>query len=186
MMKLMKNTAAEEPTNNQRIKPSEELYHELRDFLDDEADLLDEDRLKDWLDLMDKDLHYFMPVRIGVQKKEGKGFAENMGWFDDSYNILATRILRLTEATAWTEDPPSRVMRIIAGVRSYHTDNTNEFHVQSKILLTRTRTDAPDVTQLSARRSDIIRRCDDGFKLAKRTIYIQHTTIGMQNLAIFL
>jgi 3-phenylpropionate/cinnamic acid dioxygenase small subunit len=170
-----------------RIRPTDPQSLELRGFLDDEADLLDENRLHEWLALLEPDMRYFMPVRISAHRGDGEGFAEVMGLYDDTYKSLAMRIHRLVMTkSAWTEDPPSRVVRFVAGVRGYHTALENEYRVDSKLLVTRTRTDLSDIKLLSARRSDLIRRTDTGLKLARRTIYIQQSTVGMQNLSIFL
>ena len=40
-----------------------ELYYEIEQFLLDEADLLDERRFEEWLELMTDDVHYWMPTR---------------------------------------------------------------------------------------------------------------------------
>jgi 3-phenylpropionate/cinnamic acid dioxygenase small subunit len=170
-----------------RIRSSDPVYLELREFLDDEADLLDENRFHDWLALIEPDMRYFMPVRVTAQRRDGQGFAEVMGHYDDTYNSLVMRVRRMVETTsAWTEDPPSRVVRFVAGVRAYRTEREGEYRVDSKLLVTRTRSDLAEIKLLSAKRSDLVRRTEAGLRLARRTIYIQQSTIGMQNLAIFL
>jgi 3-phenylpropionate/cinnamic acid dioxygenase small subunit len=40
-----------------------ELRHQIEDFLYLEAELLDERRLREWLELLADDVHYWMPVR---------------------------------------------------------------------------------------------------------------------------
>ena len=42
------------------------LKEEVEEFLYEEADLLDQRRYGEWLDLLADDLHYFMPMRRNV------------------------------------------------------------------------------------------------------------------------
>ena len=44
-----------------------QLREEIEDFLYLEADLLDQRRFKEWLDLLAEDLVYFMPIRRNVK-----------------------------------------------------------------------------------------------------------------------
>ena len=56
-----------------------ELKQEIEEFLYHEADLLDQRRFREWLDLLAEDLVYFMPVRRNV--KFGQHAAEVLGEF---------------------------------------------------------------------------------------------------------
>ena len=51
------------------------LKDEIESFLYMEAELLDERRFDDWLDLIADDIHYFMPQRRNV--KFGEQYREN-------------------------------------------------------------------------------------------------------------
>ena len=42
------------------------VLHEVQDFLYREAELLDERRYEEWLDLFTEDARYFMPMRRNV------------------------------------------------------------------------------------------------------------------------
>ena len=44
-----------------------QLREEIEDFLYLEADLLDQRRFREWLDLLAEDLVYFMPIRRNVK-----------------------------------------------------------------------------------------------------------------------
>ena len=46
------------------------LKHEVEDFLYREADLLDERRYEEWLDLFTEDAHYWMPLRRNVPREK--------------------------------------------------------------------------------------------------------------------
>jgi 3-phenylpropionate/cinnamic acid dioxygenase small subunit len=171
----------------QRIHAFERLHQELHEFLDEEAALLDQYQLNEWLQLLAQDLRYFMPVRTGTHRADGLGFAARMGHFDDTRASLALRVRRiLGTQSAWTEDPPSRVGRFVTGVRTFLTANNDEFAVLSKLLITRSRNDVADVALISADRADLIRRTSEGLRLVQREIHVHQATLGVQNLAIFL
>ena len=43
------------------------LKYEVEEFLYQEAELLDERRFEDWLDLLTEDIRYWMPIRRNVK-----------------------------------------------------------------------------------------------------------------------
>ncbi len=47
------------------------LYSEIVDFLYTEAELIDDGRFSDWLELMTEDLIYRMPIRVNRGRGEG-------------------------------------------------------------------------------------------------------------------
>lgn len=171
-----------------RLRSSDPIHWELREFLEDEAQLLDEERLDEWLKLLADDMRYWMPVRVSVNRELGDGFAKRMGIYNDSKSVLEMRVRRILGTTsAWVEDPPSRISRFISGVRIFRTDKPDEFIADSNILLARSRSDQGEVKLITARRHDVLRRSEPGSTLiARREIYINQTSIDMHNFAIFL
>jgi len=174
-------------TSLDRVRATDPIYWELHEFLEDEATLLDEERLNEWLDLLSDDLRYWMPVRVGVNRAMGDGFSRRMCFYNDTKSVLAMRVRRLVGTrSGWVEDPPSRVSRFVTGIRVFRTQKSNEYAAESNLLLTRSRTDLGEVKLLTARRRDVLRRMDKGPQIARREIYLNQTTIDMHNLAIFL
>jgi len=170
-----------------RIRATDPTYWQLHEFLNDEAALLDADQLLQWLELTADDVRYRMPVRVGVHRGFGDGFARRMYFYNDTKKVLAMRIHRLVGTrNGWVEDPPSRTSRFVTGVRAYTSDKPEEFVVHSKLLLTRSRSDLGEVKLLSAHRLDRLRRQGGDIKLANRDIYLDQTTINMHNMAVFL
>lgn len=173
--------------SQRRIRASDPRYAEFREFLEDEAALLDEERLPEWLALLADDIRYRMPVRVSVNRAMGDGFARRMFFYNDTKSVLTTRVLRMLSTTSgWVEDPPSRILRLISHVRIFKTDAADEYAAESNILLTRSRSDLGEVKFLTARRCDRLRHTPDGLRLAQRDIFLNQTTIDMHNLAIFL
>jgi len=171
----------------ERIRAREPLYLELVEFLDDEAELLDENRLSEWIDLLAEDIRYWAPVRVTRRRRDGSEFAERIGHFDDDLAMLKMRVDKLDlTTTAWAEDPPSRTRRFVTNVKAFRSEVEGEFVVLSNLLLVRNRWDLPTWELLSARREDLVRREPGGWKLARRTIWIDQSTLALANLAVFL
>lgn len=174
----------------QRVHVGEALHFELVEFLEDEATCLDDNELIAWFANMAPDVVYRMPVRMTRDRADGSEFSEGMFHFDEDYMSLATKVTRLAATTsAWAEKPPSRTRRFVTSIKVFKgagAEQTHEYEVRSSLLLMRNRYQASAMEMLSVRRSDVIRRTDEGFKIVSRTIYPDQATIGTQNLAVFL
>jgi biphenyl 2,3-dioxygenase beta subunit len=166
-----------------------ELRHEIEDFLYFEAELLDDRKLRDWLDLLTDDVRYWMPIRHNPLErpedlsdelaKPGHGY-----YFDDDKQSLRVRVERVYVKNAWAEMPPSRTRHFISNVR-IKSDNGSELEVHSNFLVYRTRMETDQDIFVGARQ-DILRRVNDSFKIAKRTIILDQAVLSAKNISIFL
>ena len=86
---------------------------EVEDFLYHEAQLLDEWRLHDWLDLFCDECRYVLPA---TDLPDGDP-AETLGLIDDDLARLRGRVERLASARAYREFPWSRTRHLITNVR---------------------------------------------------------------------
>ena len=168
------------------LKISDATYNECVHFLINEAELLDEGRLREWSELLTEDIHYEIPVRITKDRKSGKGFSSNSWHMNENRATLMQRIRRLETNYAFAEDPPSRTRHFITNIRVTEGDDLNEVKVKSNLLLYRSRFDQYTHHLISAERHDVLRKIDGNWKLAKRIVFLDQTTLGTQNLAIFL
>ena len=163
------------------------VYNEVMHFLIEEAHLLDEGLFCDWLLMLTDDVLCTMPVRQSVSRKRGAGVDAGMQWFREDMASLGFKVKRLLETdSAWAEDPPSRVRRMITNLRLHETDVPGEYLAQNYLLIQRSRGDAHQFDTFSARRDDILRRTDKGWQLAKRTVLVDQAVLGLANLAIFI
>ena len=166
-----------------------ELRREVEEFLYHEAELLDERKLREWLDLLTDDVRYWMPVRhnpaerpaavVGELSKPGESY-----YFDDDKQSLRIRVERVYAKNAWAEVPPSRTRHLISNIR-VKKDGDDEIEVHSNFIVYRTRMDT-DQDWFVGTRHDILRRERDGFKLAHRTIILDQSVLAAKNLSIFL
>ena len=107
--------------------------------------------------------------------------------FDETYASIRGRVGRITDTrSAWAEDPPSRTRRLVTNILVDSTDDPDEFEVKSYLLCSRSRFEETNLLFLSCVRHDLLRRYDDGIKLARREIIVDQTVLGFPNLAIFL
>jgi 3-phenylpropionate/cinnamic acid dioxygenase small subunit len=159
---------------------------ECYEFLVREAEHLDNNEMHEWLDLMDPEVSYEMPVRITRERSAGLGFSTDGFHMFEDWHSLQTRVVRLDSDFAWAEDPPSRTRRFVTNIRVAAGPADDQVGVKSNLLLYRGRFDSPGHQLLSAERQDVLRRTDEGLKLLRRVVLLDHTTVGTPNLGIIL
>lgn len=165
------------------------LRSQVEDFLYFEAELLDERKLREWLDLFTEDARYWMPIRYNTFErpddlseelsKPGEGY-----YFDDSKATLRVRVERVYAKNAWAEMPPSRTRHLITNVRT-KKDDGNEVAVCSNFLVYRTRMET-DQDMFVGERQDVLRRIDGSFRIARRTIILDQAVLAAKNISVFL
>ncbi len=168
------------------LETSVETYWEAYSFLMHEAELLDERRERDWLDLFTDDAEYLMPVRVNRERAEGDGFSEEAYYFEETRGSLELRVRRLETEYAWAEDPPSRTRHFVTNVRVAEGDEEYELAVRSNLLLYRSRGSDPRYDLISAERKDVLRKEEGHWKLRKRVILLDHSVLTTHNLSVFL
>jgi phthalate 3,4-dioxygenase beta subunit len=159
-------------------------------FLVEEAALLDAADYAGWLELVEEDIRYVMPVRVTTARGAGFDSLAGMGHFDEDMYALRKRVQRLATDHAWTEDPPSRTRHFVTNVRTFRDqpghDQPAVLRVESALLLFRSRGDTREPSLISAGRADLLRETADGLRLARREITVDESVLRTQNLAVFL
>lgn len=161
--------------------------HQVEQFLYDEAALLDAHDLHAWLDLFTDDATYFMPLRrTRMAHDTAREFTgrDEMAWFNDTKMQLAGRVVKLDTGRSWAEDPPSRTRHLITNVR-VTADDGHELSVSSNFHTYRTRLKSEEDSWIGSR-NDVLRRTDDGLRIADRTILLEQTVLLSRNLSTFL
>lgn len=169
-----------------RVPLGSEIYNRILETLYDEAAALDERRFDDWVAMLAEDLIYTAPVRLTRNgPNKDRDVMRTMMHFDDTYQSILMRTGRLSKS-AWAEDPPSRTRRFVTNTRIAECEAAGEYEVSSYLYVERSRFDVAHNETLSAERRDIWRLVDGAYKLARREIIVDQSTLGMSNLAIFL
>jgi 3-phenylpropionate/cinnamic acid dioxygenase small subunit len=161
------------------------VWFETTTWLDREAELLDNGRFEEWLELLTEDVRYVVPVRLTRERGGGPDTHAGSPHFLDDLTTLRMRVERLKTEFAWAEDPPSRTRRFVTNVRPLVRSSGIE--VRSYLLLYRNRGEDSGAELIAAERHDALRRMSDGLlKLCQREVRLDQSTLGVRNLAVLL
>src|SRR4051794_1297345 len=161
------------------------LKQEVEDFLYHEAELLDERRFDEWIDLIADDVHYYMPMRRNVKygewERENTSDKTDINWFDEGKSTLVGRVRQLNTGLHWAEEPMSRVCHMVSNVHIMEVQG-DEVTVQSRFLIYRNR--LQDETDFFVgKRTDLLRRDPEtGWKIARRTIILDQNVLLAKNM----
>ena len=164
------------------------LKDEVEQFVYHEADLMDQRRYEDWVDLMADDVHYFMPIRKNVKfgewDTENSDPASEISWFDEGKGVLLGRVRQLVTGVHWAEEPVSRIRHIISNVRVLDvqgdliTTSDNFFVWHNRLL--------EEVNLFAGHRTNVLRRDPEtGFKVVKREILLDQNVLLAKVVTFF-
>ena len=165
---------------------SQELWHELMQFYIEEAWLLDERRLREWLDLFTEDTFYFMPRRLNVHRSEldrELSVEGDLAIFEDDKTWLTMRVDRLESGMAWAEDPPSRTRHLVGNL-VVEPAAENTVKTKTAFIVYRSHHET-DEHIFAGSRDDELRQVDGRWKIARRTIVLDSNVILSKNLSVF-
>ncbi|MSP43406.1 MAG: 3-phenylpropionate/cinnamic acid dioxygenase subunit beta [Alphaproteobacteria bacterium] len=169
------------------------LQREIEAFYYHEAELLDDRRFEEWLDLLTPDVTYFMPLRRNVkygaqQRAENSAEGLDAAWFDEGKHTLTQRVAQIKTGIHWAEEPLSRVRHLVTNVQiagnATGAGGVRELEVKSRFMVYRNRVD--DETDIFVgERTDRLRKSDNGWKVAGRVILLDQSTLLAKNLTVF-
>ena len=175
-----------QPAQNPATTP-QALWFELMQFYIGEAWLLDERRLKEWLELFTDDVLYFMPRRKNVLRRELHREVTELGdlaILEEDKRYLEMRVARLDSGMAWAEDPPSRTRHLIGNLVATPLDD-GAVEAKTAFLVYRSHLET-DHQLISGCREDLLRPAEGGWKIARRTIVLDANVLLDKNLSVFL
>lgn len=163
------------------------LVKSIEDFIYLEADLLDERRFDEWLDLLHPDLEYAMPVRQNVHSsqtdREFTSEGRDVMWFDEDKETLTKRVRQLQTGEHWAEEPVSRISHLVTNIRV--VDVGDQVEVSSRFLVYRNRVDIEADTLIGRRRDWLIRSSSDSWLLRRRVVLLDQSVLLAKNLTLF-
>lgn len=179
------------PEGERRVagEPADELrelrdYYRVRTFYNEEARRLDAREFEAWLEMLADDVRYRIPVRT-TTAEGGEAEFLDLCHQDDNRWRLEKRVERLRTEHAWAERPATRTRHFVTNIR-LGDDDGDEIEVRSNLLLFVTRGSSPDYHTLSGERHDILRRGDGDLEVAARTVYLDHATLPLAKLSVFV
>jgi len=157
--------------------------HRVETFLFQEAELLDDFKLLEWLALLTEDIDYRIPIRTTrAQDDLARSFSADAYHMVEHFGSLEARMKRFGSG-GWSEFPPSRARRHVGNIRIERT-SSDRLAVKSSLLYFWAR----DLDQfiVSAERHDEMVDRENALKLARRTVLLDHTSLPLPNLSIML
>ena len=175
-------------TTTTLARADRDTHFEVEQFYYEEAELLDDGRFADWLDLFAEDLDYWMPTRSNrLRRQQAQSIAARgeAAFLDETKESLAWRIRRFDSGMAWAEDPPSRTRHLITNVTVRTADHSaNELHARSSFLVYRNRLER-ETNIFAGTRTDLLRRTADGLRVARREILLDQNVLQAKNISTF-
>ncbi|MFQ3455245.1 3-phenylpropionate/cinnamic acid dioxygenase subunit beta [Bradyrhizobium sp. UFLA01-814] len=181
------NAAIERSATYYRLKA------DVEDFYYHEADLLDDRRFRDWLELLTDDISYFMPIRRNVKfgqqaARENTKRGEGISWFDEDKWTLTKRVEQILTGVHYAEEPLSRITHMVSNVQIKgarpDVDAARELDVTSRFLVYQNRVEY-ETYIFVGRRNDTLRLTDNGWKIARREILLEQNILLAKNLTTF-
>lgn len=139
---------------------------QVEDFLFQEAALLDEWRLDEWLGLFEKDATYEVPTTD--RPNEDPNRSQYYVW--DDYELLTARVKRLKSRHAHAENPHSRTRRLVTNVRLGEGSDSS-LQVRAAFLIYKIRDG--NVDQFVGRYEHILAANGEGLKFRKRRAVLE-------------
>jgi 3-phenylpropionate/cinnamic acid dioxygenase small subunit len=177
--------------------PRTDAYYRLKadmeDFLYAEADLLDNRQFRDWLNLLADDMTYFMPIRRNVKfgqhvQRENTVQGSGISWFDEDKWTLTKRVDQILTGVHYAEEPLSRVCHMVSNVQvlgaTPSLEAPQEVEVRCRFLVYQNRIEYETYTFVG-KRTDLIRKTSDGWKIARREILLDQNVLLAKNLSTF-
>ena len=159
----------------------------VEDFYYDEADILDQFRFRDWLDLLTDEVRYRIPIRSNrmVRGRSANDVNESDLLFDEDKRGLTQRVKRLETGRAWAEEPRSRTRHLVTNVRIRPTDRENAFNVTSNFIAYRNRLEV-EHDFFVGMREDLLHLDGGRLKIANRLVLLDQAVLTAKNMTILL
>src|SRR4030095_2451539 len=159
----------------------------VEDFFYLEAELLDERRLREWLERVTAAILFWVPVSYNPLERPQELNDElsrpgESYYFNDNKETLRIRVERFYSKSAWAEMPPSRTRHLISNIRIRKNDGV-QFEVDSNFFVYRTRMEKDEDIFVGTRK-DILRRVNGELKIARRTILLDQAVLRAKNISV--
>ena len=164
-----------------------QTHFEVGQFYFLEAELLDDGRFADWLEMLADDLQYWAPIRSNrLRRQQALSIAARgeSAFYDETKESLAWRIRRYDSGMAWAEDPPSRTRHLVSNV-TVRERSDGLLSARSAFLVYRNRLHT-EVDIYAGGRTDVLRRSGaHGYEVVHRTILLEQNVLLMKNISTF-
>ena len=154
-------------TNIKSLPRTTLTLEHLRDFIENEADLLDEQRFDDWAALYADDAVYWAPAVRGQTS-----WLHHVSLFYDNKHTMNTRIQRLNHPMIHCQEPKSNCVRVLSNFKvEWASDDGNEYRVRSKFIMLEDRPGA-DRRFYGGRYIHTLRRSENSLQIVLKKVEI--------------
>ena len=168
------------------------LKQDVEAFLYHEANLLDDRRYEEWLDLLADDVRYWVPMRRNVKfgelEREFTREGQDINWFDEGKATLTQRVRQILTGVHWAEEPLSRLSHLVTNVEILDASPTpadaEEVSLRCRFIIYRNRVET-ETDLLVGRREDSLRRVNGDWQIAKRQVFLDQNVLLAKNLTFF-
>jgi benzoate/toluate 1,2-dioxygenase beta subunit len=148
----------------------------VEEFLYHEAQLLDERRFEEWLELFTEDAVYWIPQGDEADPVHHVSLA-----YDDRRR-LRERVLRLASGFAHAQDPPSRTCHLVGNVRVEEADG--ELDVASSLIVAEVRRNAQSI--YAGHVEHRLARDGDGYRIRRKVVRLVNSDIPLGNVSFLI
>ena len=175
------------------VPASVALRLQVEDFYYLEADLLDERRYEEWLELLADDIRYRVPISRNVHSSETQREVLNdklaVSWMDEGKDTLTHRVEQFRTGIHWAEEPVSRTSHLYTNIRVTdlgNGDDPQQIEVSMRFLVYRNRLRSDEDFLIGKKFDTLIRTATGGWKVSIRTVQLDQTVLLANNLTTFL
>jgi 3-phenylpropionate/cinnamic acid dioxygenase small subunit len=155
-----------------------ELREQVRTFLVRESEAMDQQQYDDWLGLWSPDGVYWVPCN-----EDDYDPRRHVSIIYDNYDRLQERCFRLNGDAAHSQDPPSRLTRIV-GNEQVSQDCDGNVRVRANMILVEVRSGEKNV--YGARLEYTLRPAADSFKIRQKKVILLDNDEPLGNLTFLL
>lgn len=162
-----------------RADLSPQALREVEQFLYQEARLLDERRLQDWLALWDPQGRYWVPREHG----QADPF-DHVSLFWEDRVLREVRVRRLAHARSWSQQPPTRSVRLVGNVSIEGRDAAGHLIVRSCLVCTEWRREQRQLAGTVHHK--LVPADGDGWRIRLKRVDLVNCDDMFDNLEVFL
>ena len=148
-------------------------------FLFHEARLADENRYDEWFALWTEDVRYWVPANIDEYDPD-----EHVSILYDNRDRLQDRIDRLKSGGAWSQEPQSRMRRLISNVQLEPPARPDEMVAVSNFVLGELRHGREAV--YFAQQTHRLRLTAGGLRMAEKKVLLVKNNEPLHNLSFLI
>ncbi len=158
-----------------------EEYRAVESFIYKEARLADESKYSDWEDLVDDDMHYWVPLSEG--QEDGVLHASIM---NDNRSRVASRIKQLNTGNRHAQLPVSRMRRTVANIE-VEKEGDDVFIVSSNVVIYEVRLQTGyELATWPARVVHKLRKKDGGFKMFQKKVMLLNSEGPVKGFGVLI